>query len=474
MTGIYIATTILSVILGITIYITQIKVNKNNLFSFAFTMLIIYLLRDFITARAQLVTFILFALEIFFVECLLNSHKKRYIAGLMIISLLIANLHAAVFYVFFILLLPYFAEYLIIKIKDSFFIYKLRIYFIKKQIERIARKGKKLDKIDTLQEKLVKAEEEFVEYKANTALKEGKPYKIKLVRREGIKWLFIAMILCFAIGLLTPIGDEPYTHIFKLLSGTTTKGISEHQPLILAESKDGIAVFTVIFALLIFTDTKISLKDLFMIGGLIVLTFMTRRQISLLLIVGGLSVSKLMCDFVNKYDKEGTDYFVHFMVSWKGKIITIFLLGLTAVNLYHDKIDDEYINPKNYPIELANFILEEKEKSNLDFSTMKTYNDYNYGSYLLYRDIPVFIDSRADLYSPEFNEECKIFDDYINISNLSTFYEDKFEDYGITHVITYTNSKLNMFVQRDDNYKELYKDKNFTFYERLSVDKENV
>lgn len=100
---------------------------------------------------------------------------------------------------------------------------------------------------------------------------------------------------------------------------------------------------------------------------------------------------------------------------------------------------------------------------------MKLYNDYNYGSYLLYRGIPVFIDSRADLYSPEFNEGCKIFDDYMDISNLSVYYEDKFEDYGITHVMSYANSKLTMIISRDDNYKELYKDKYFVLYERLNA-----
>ncbi|MCI8393125.1 MAG: hypothetical protein HFJ24_01025 [Clostridia bacterium] len=474
MTGIYITTAVLSCILGIIIYITQVKVNKNNLFSFALTMLIMFLLKDFIAARAQLVTFILFILEILFVECFLSSNKKRYLVGLVVISALIANLHAAVFYVFFVLLLPYFAEYFIIKIRDSFFAHKLRIKLIKNKIEKIAKKGKNLEKIDALQEKLAKVEASFEKFKANSQRREENPYKIKLVRRDGVKWLILVAVICFASGLLTPIGDEPYTHIFKLLSGTTTQGISEHQPLVLASETNAIVVLVIMLSLLIFTDTKISLKDGFMLAGLTMLTFMTRRQISLLLIIGGLSISKMMCDFVNKYDKTGTDEFTHLMVSWKGKALTVLLLGLTAFSIYKGKINAEYINSNQYPVELANFMLEEKEKGNLDFNTMKLYNDYNYGSYLLYREIPVFIDSRADLYSPEFNEGCKIFDDYLSISALSTYYEDKFKDYSITHAMVYTNAKLNMFLRRDENYKELYKDKYFTLYERLSVDKEDA
>lgn len=57
---------------------------------------IMYLLKNFITARAQLVTFILFALTVLFIEEFIASKKKRYAIGLIIISILIANLHVAV------------------------------------------------------------------------------------------------------------------------------------------------------------------------------------------------------------------------------------------------------------------------------------------------------------------------------------------------------------------------------------------
>ena len=131
------------------------------------------------------------------------------------------------------------------------------------------------------------------------------------------------------------------------------------------------------------------------------------------------------------------------------------------------------VNESSYPVAACDYIIE-----NLDLENIKLYNEYNYGSYLLYRGIPVFIDSRADLYAPEFNgtkgEDGKyhgrdIFTDYINISNISTYYEDKFEEYGITHVIIKTNSKLNMFLKRDDNYKKLYSDNNFIIYERTQA-----
>ena len=91
---------------------------------------------------------------------------------------------------------------------------------------------------------------------------------------------------------------------------------------------------------------------------------------------------------------------------------------------------------------------------------------------MIYRGIPVFIDSRADLYAPEFSgKDDDIFMDFINVSSIGTFYEDLFKKYNITHVITYKNSKINMIIKKtkDANYKQLYEDKYFTIYERLNA-----
>lgn len=179
-------------------------------------------------------------------------------------------------------MMPYFGEYIIVLLRDSHLIYKLRIYDTKHQIEKLAKKGKKPEKIEKLQIKLEKIEKSFESYKEKSKKRQENPYKIRMQKRDAVKWLFLIAIICLAMGLLTPIGDEPYTHIFKLLSGTTTDSISEHQPLVLKGHRDAIIVITVVLGILIFTETKISLKDLFMLGGLLVLTFSARRQFSLL------------------------------------------------------------------------------------------------------------------------------------------------------------------------------------------------
>jgi len=286
MTGIYLSTVILSALLGVALYITNTKVNKKPLFSFVFTIGIMFLMGDFIAARAQLVTFILFILEILFVECFLETKKKRYILGLMLIALLIANMHAAVFYFFFILLMPYIAEYLIIVLRNSNFVYRYRIFSLKSRIGMLSKKAGKEDKIAKLQQKLTETEEKSVKYKENLKKREEKPYRVKLIKRSAAKWLILVLVLCLLMGLLTPLGDEPYTHILKLMSGTTTDNISEHQPLIFANHTGAAITAVLLVIILVFTDTKISLKDLFMIGGLLILTITSKRQFSMLITIG--------------------------------------------------------------------------------------------------------------------------------------------------------------------------------------------
>ena len=474
---IYISTVVLTATLGILIYITMSKVSKNQLISFLLTIFIMYLFQDYITARAQMVTFNLFVLTILFIESFLESNKKRYLLGLIIISIIIANVHVAVWPFFFVLFMPYVAEYIIATILEKNIISKLLILYRKKNVEILENRLNKIKdnelkekitvKLEKAREKLEKQEQKENRVIEKRNERREKPYKLKIMKNKSAKWLILVLIVCAFTGLLTPLKDVPYTYLVKTMQGNTTQSISEHLPLTLYNEIDMMIVMAVIFVVLIFTDVKIRLSDFFMVAGLIFLSFMSRRQTSLLLIIGAVSFVKWIEYLAEKYDKEGSFKLMKFMTTLIGKIITIAVIMIISVAMMKPKLEDSFINENKYPVAAATWILE-----NLDIESMKLYNEYNYGSYLLYRGIPVFIDSRADLYAPEFNkkedeeEGRDIFSDYMSTSSIGSYYETKFKKYGITHVIVVNNAKLNMFLARDNKYKELYKDDNFVIYER--------
>ncbi len=371
--------------------------------------------------------------------------------------------------------MPYVAEYLLAVITDTVLYSKLQMVVLNlriKWLEKVQTKGKtvKEEKLQKLKQNKKELETQTSKIKIRREESNRKPYKIKMVRNKNVKYLIIIMIICVFTGLLTPIGDAPYTYLYKTMIGNTTQSINEHLPMTLVENVEAMCMIVIFLAILTFTKTKIRLSDLFFIGGLCYLMLMTRRQITMFAIIGTVILTRMLIDMFREY-KVPVDKFLEVIAKPLVSLFVVVLVGFISYKIIKPKLNDEYISKSSYPVEACDFILE-----NVDLGKARFYNEYNYGSYMLFRGIPVFIDSRADLYAPEFNGlDEDIFSDFINVSGISTFYEDIFEKYNITHVITYKNSKMNMIIKKtnDENYKQIYEDDFFTVYERLNVKNES-
>ena len=465
--GVYILTCILSMILGISIFLVNSKLTKNKSISFIITIGVLYMLQDYIAARAQLVTFILFIWELFLIEKFIENRKILYGIGLIIISLLIANLHVAVWPFFFVLFLPYIAEYLIYLISDFIIYNKLKVFILKCKIKNADKSKNNLEKKDKLKIELNNLQSKISRIKIKREEENRNPYKIIFKKRNNVKFLIIIMIICAIMGLITPIGDTPYTYLYKTMQGNTTKNISEHLPMTIINNTNALCIMITLLAILIFTKVKIRLSDLFMISGLCYLMLSTRRQFSMFVLIGSVVFTRLIIDLIKMYTKNILDDIEKaFQTILVVMVLSVMMFMLSCYKI-KPKLNDDYVNAKSYPIAACDYILQ-----NIDLKNVKFYNEYNYGSYMLFRGIPVFIDSRADLYAPEFsgNKDEDIFTDFINTSGISKFYEETFEKYNITHVILYKKSKTNMIISKskDENYKELYSDDDFIVYERLN------
>ena len=493
--AIYISTCIFSCILGICIYVVNSKITKNKLISFTVTILVLYLIKGYITARAQLVTFILFILLVYNIEKFIENKKSINAILLLLIQTLIANLHIAVWPFTFVLYLPYVAEYLISELQDIVLYKKIEIAILKFEAKRLNKKlsyktkinsqeelnskSRKLNintnkkqyvnKLQKVTEKLLEKQEKVQRIRTKRNENVGKEYKIIIKKNKNVRWLILFMIIAIFTGFLTPLGKAPFTYTYLTMKGTTTKNISEHLPLTLANNTQIACTIVVVLALITFTKVKIRLSDLFMLGGLAVLMFWTRRQQSMFVLIGSIAFTRLSKQFFEMSLNKPIDSIIKIWLNKSTAFILIAGMLAWSLHLYAKIKDDKYVNDEIYPVQAAEWILQ-----NLDVDKIKLYNEYNYGSYLLFKGIPVFIDSRADLYAPEFNTPTgdkkdgnDIFMDFINSSNISTYYGDVFEKYEITHVLVYKNSKIAMLIRKTDSekYNEIYEDENFVIYE---------
>ena len=199
-----------------------------------------------------------------------------------------------------------------------------------------------------------------------------------------------------------------------------------------------------------------------MITGLCCLMFATRRQLSMLTLIGSVVLTRLIVEMIQIYTKnnglkEFEEAFKHIGVV----ISLVVLIGIMGYDNIKPRLDDKFVDSKSYPVEACDYILE-----NIDLSTAKFYNEYNYGSYMLFRGIPVFIDSRADLYSPEFNSGVNVFEDSESVGSFEMDIDEFVEKYNITHIILSNQSQLNKVLKKIEGtkYKLVKEDENFSFY----------
>lgn len=467
MFGIYISSIILTAILGISIYFTTNKISKNSPISAILTFLAMFLIKPYLAARAQLLTFSFMALTIYLIEKYLENTKKRYAIGLIIFSLLIVNLHMAVWPFFFILFLPYLAEYFIsLDIITFDLSLKFKIFCLKRKPEN--------------EEKIAKLYSDLEDNKIKRAELKKTPYKIRVTRNDNVKKLFIVMLICMCMGIFTPTGiTTPYTYLYKTITGNTMQVINEHLPLDLGANKEFVAYFVVFILILTFIDVKIDLKNLFYYAGLLYLALNARRQVSMFLIICTPILAKIIAEVFEKYSPKLQEDLINIVNNFYGKVILTTAIIIISIQNIKPKINEKYYYESDYPIKAAAWI-----KENLDLENIKLFNEYNYGSYLIYEGIPVMIDSRCDLYTPQYNTKTgkakdgqDIFMDVQNIATGTDNYKDTFKKYDITHVITFSDSNVSKKLKTDSDYKKIYpltdeekEDKRFVIYERLDVE----
>lgn len=118
--GLFVLVLICSLVITFILYkLSYLLSNDRKKALFISIIFSIFLIKTVITTRPQTFDIIIFSLELLLLESYIIKDNKKYLYFLPLLSLLLINLHGSMWLMFFVFMLPYYVEYVILKIKKK-------------------------------------------------------------------------------------------------------------------------------------------------------------------------------------------------------------------------------------------------------------------------------------------------------------------------------------------------------------------
>jgi len=208
-------------------------------------------------------------------------------------------------------------------------------------------------------------------------------YNNNTIKNNRIK-LILSTILSFFTGLLNPYNIRLYLYFFMDNNKITKQYVSEWQPITLLNPYT-LFILGILLLPLFYKKYKYSLENWTIVFICLLLSGIHQRLINYSVLSIVLLLKDLQKQILQNYiHKDNTN------IKWtpyKKREISLLIIFFVIIIVF-------FFPPKitNYRMsqEVVDFIKKE------DYNQL--YNSYNLGAQLIYEDIPVFIDSRADLY----------------------------------------------------------------------------
>ena len=260
----------------------------------------------------------------------------------------------------------------------------------------------------------------------------------RLSKKQLIKYIVVAVacMICININIH---GFKMFVYPYEnMMDKTMLNNIKEWAPTNLNNFGHYAYLFFVVFILfvMLFSKKKIKFIDFVLFGFCLVLGFKSIRFWAYTYII----MSFVIFNYV---DKRKLDKGTIGMISCVCVLLIIFTLS-------NYKMINKQLSYHNLDKNIIQILKDEKPD--------RLYNMYDYGGELLYNDIEVFIDGRADLYSPH------NYKDYLDISNLKGDYVKLIDKYDFDYFLVSKSYPINTYLKYNDNYSVVYKNKKLILY----------
>ncbi|MGN0384218.1 MAG: hypothetical protein ACI4DS_08105 [Eubacterium sp.] len=388
---------IIFIIIIVSIYKLCMIVSKNNfLVSVVSTFVSAIYISFQMTTRPQIFTILILVLEVLVLEKYINSNKWQELIWLPIISVFFINVHAAMWFMQFIVLLPY--------IIDS---YNLDLKVIKGQ---------------------------------------GYPKKP----------LFITALFMFLGGFVNPYGIKSITYVFGSYGIEEINDyVKEMHPLNITQSV-GLFLFLLFFIIIasfiLYKKGTMRLRYVLLMLGFGYMSLLTVRNMFLFsscAVFGmayyfkDLQLSTYVVANISKPLKSGSSKLFRIIVS-------VLMIAVLCFGIFYKvtTIDNSIVQK-----DAVDYILK-----NCNVDTVKMYTSYNDGAYAEYMGIKCYMDARAEVFLKSKNGKEDIFYEYCRLLDGKIYYKDFLQKYKFTHIMVTSDDILYVLLAHDKDYEIVYED----------------
>ena len=383
-------------------------ITKNELVTVILSVVTdVIIFNPFIVTRPQIFTYNILLAEIYLLEKHVQTKKNKYLIWIPVLSLALINLHASMWPMLFVFMLPYIAGAIPVKIKS-----------------------------------------------------------FKLEANGNILYMMAALAVSAAIGFVNPYGLDNVIYLTSSYGPNKLgESIVEMQPVNMGMHYGKVLIILVIMLGIISFFVKkreFSVRFFCLFLGTLLLGLLHVKGIPYFIIFGIIAFSFVLKDIEVKIpDKLKTK------ITKRVEVFTAVILVLVTafVSAYKLIKSIEAIPGSTAHYERLDEVIEILKRSE---EPIILYTNFNDGQYLEYKGFHPYIDGRAELFLQQNNEDYEYFGEYYDLRSARMYYRDFTDRYQFNYLILGENNDRYLLesLLHDDDYELTYHEGGVLLFEK--------
>ncbi len=256
------------------------------------------------------------------------------------------------------------------------------------------------------------------------------------------KKYILVFFLCLVATMINPHGIRMLIYPYENMSNQfMLKTITEWHPTNLNEIYHCLFffLFSITLLIVLLSKKKLQFIDLVIFGFTLFLGLKSIRFWMFFYI----AASMIIVNYIPEYKlKKGDENYILLIVVL---LFGFFMMGFKDIN---KSLEKKVLSDK-----VISYLKENKPK--------RLYNYYDYGGYLIYNDIKVFVDGRADLYS-KYNYE-----DSYNLSTMTGNIKKIIDKYDFDYYLISKDSSLSYYLKEREDFRLVLQDGKQVIYKKV-------